>query len=411
MPIGFDIGTALYHLGIRAAAPFNPKAKLWVEGRRGLWERLKSRSAELKGCLWMHCASLGEFEQGRPVLERLKQERPNLPVLLTFFSPSGHEMMKNYPIATHVEYLPPDSNENAIRLLDLLQPCAAIFVKYEFWYHHLHSLHRKKIPAFLVSAHFRPDQVFFKWFGGTYRKMLGFFDHIFVQDQHSADLLRSIGRTNVSISGDTRADRVISIVDRNEELEQLRPFSDQNSRPILICGSTWPEDEKILIPGLSQLKEPIRLIIAPHELGERRINELETRLLGKVSRISGNSIANETNVLLIDKMGLLARAYKYGDIAYVGGGFFDGIHNVLEPAAWGIPVIFGPDHKKFNEAKGLIDAGGGFQVKDRHELARILEQLINDGTFRKKAGAAAAEYVRKMAGATQKITSTILRSI
>ncbi len=411
MPIGYDIGTAIYFLGIRIASLFTPKAKLWIDGRRTLWSRLEEKAPELQGCIWMHCASLGEFEQGRPVLEFLKKERPDLPVLLTFFSPSGFEMMKADPIATHVEYLPADSRRNAERFLSLVRPRAAIFVRYEFWYHHLHSLHQQRIPAFLISAHFRKDQVFFKWFGGTYRKMLRFFDRIFVQDQRSADLLRLIGIGNVSVSGDTRGDRVLAIADRNEELEKLHSFRIQDDRPILICGSTWPQDEEVLIGALKKVKERPRLIIAPHELDPQKIDRLCGKLGGNIARLSKDPITNGIDILLIDSIGILARAYKYGDIAFVGGGFSDGIHNILEPAVWGIPVIFGPDHNKFNEAKGLIEAGGGFQVRNASELSILLNRLIGEEVYRRTASEAAARYVRKMAGATQRITNTILRSI
>ncbi len=411
MPIGYDISTAIYFLGIRAASRYTPKAKRWIEGRKELWLRVKQNAPKLKGCIWMHCASMGEFEQGRPVLEILKKKRPDLPVLLTFFSPSGHEVMKGDPIATHVEYLPADSRVNAERFVSLIEPAVAIFVKYEFWYHHLHALHQRKVPTFLISANFRPDQFFFKWYGGTYRRMLGFFDRIFVQDQRSAELLRSINITNTEVSGDTRADRVLAIADRTEEIERIRSFRAQDDRSILICGSTWPQDEEVLIGALKKVKQRPRLIIAPHELDPHKLDGLCERLGGNIARLSKDAIGTGIDTLLIDSIGTLARAYKYGDIAYVGGGFSDGIHNILEPAVWGIPVIFGPDHKKFNEAKGLIEAGGGFQVKNTSELAILLDRLIGDEAYRRTASEAAARYVRKMAGATQRITNTILRSI
>lgn len=411
MPIGYDIGTGLYHLGIRAASLFVPKAALWVKGRRDLWKRLKQKAPQIRGCLWMHCASLGEFEQGRPVLEALKKARPDLPILLTFYSPSGYEMIKADPIATHVEYLPPDSKANADRLISLIQPSAAIFVKYEFWYHHLHSLARRKVPAFLISANFRSDQAFFKWYGGTYRKMLGFFDRIFVQDERSADLLRSIGKSNVSVSGDTRADRVMAIVERNEELPLAREFRERADGPVVVFGSTWPGDEKVILSAFEKLKEKPTSIEVPHELNSDHLARLRSEFPLPVSSWSEGKLKENSRTLLIDEMGLLARIYRYGDVAYIGGGFSDGIHNLLEPAAWGLPVIFGPDHKKFNEAKGLIDAGAGFEVKNKEELARILDRLLGDEAFRTKAGNAAAEYVRSRSGATEKICKSILQMI
>lgn len=419
-------GTALYHLGIRLSAPFIPKAKQWVDGRRGIWARLEERANELQGCLWMHCASVGEFEQGRPVLEALKLERPELPVLLTFFSPSGHAAFNGFPLATHVEYLPPDSQRNAERLLRIIQPRCAVFVKYEFWQAHLDALHRNATPTFLVSAIFRPTQPFFRWFGAGHRRMLKAFTHLFVQDQRSKDLLQGIGIDPVTVSGDTRFDRVEQIVAENSTIPLAKAFRTASERSVLVAGSTWPADENLLLSALSRLPKPPRFLIAPHELDRAQLGTIETRAPAPVVRWTAlelelnatrpeSGVRNGTldqdplraNTLLVDRMGLLSRLYKYGDIAYVGGGFGSGIHNVLEPAAWGKPVIFGPDHERFAEAAGLIEAGGGFAVRDAAELQSVLETLTTDPHRLSAASEAAQRYVRDRSGATRIVVRTI----
>ncbi len=408
MPLGYDIGTGLYHLGIRAAAPFNPKARKWVQGRVGLWQRLQEKAPHLQGCLWLHCSSLGEFEQGRPVLEELRRQRPGMPVLLTLFSPSGYEVLKDRPVADHVEYLPPDGAGNARRLLDLIRPKASLFVKYEFWYHYLDQLAKHGVPAFLISARFRPEQPFFKWYGGTHRSMLKAFRHIFTQDERSVELLRSIGLTNITQSGDTRFDRVAQILEKNEELPLAKLFREGVDGPVLICGSTWPEDEAVLLPALSRLKRMPALIVAPHELEGSRIQQLAGKIPGPVSFWSRNEIIPGSRTLIIDVIGPLARAYKYGDVAYVGGGFVDGIHNLLEAAAWGKPVIFGPNHQKFTEAQGLMDAGAGSSIKNSVELLAVLEKLLSDPAYYAKSGAAGSEYVLRNVGAAAATSGEIL---
>jgi 3-deoxy-D-manno-octulosonic-acid transferase len=403
MPFVYDLATGLYHMGIRAMALSNPKARKWVRGRHGLWDRLKQKAPQLQGCLWMHCSSLGEFEQGRPVLEELKRLRPEMPVLLTFYSPSGYEVMKDAGVATHVEYLPPDGAGNARRLLDMVAPAAAIFVKYEFWFHYLDQLSKRRTPTFLISARFRPEQPFFKWYGGTHKRMLQCFTHMFVQDERSVDLLRSIGTGNATCMGDPRFDRVAQILERNEELPMAGEFRSQADGPVLICGSTWPQDESVLFPAFSMLKKMPALIIAPHELDGERVEKLVKKVPAPASFWTAGSLLPGSRTLVIDTIGPLARAYRYGDVAYVGGGFVDGIHNLLEAAAWGVPVIFGPNHHKFSEAKGLIEAGGGFTIRNSEELAMVLERLLTDDGARKKAGAAAAAYVRRNIGAAQGI--------
>jgi 3-deoxy-D-manno-octulosonic-acid transferase len=441
MPVLYSASVGLYHLAVRCAARWNPKAKAWVDGRKGLWERLDAKSDALKGCLWMHCASVGEFEQGRPVLEAIKAQRPDLPVLLTFFSPSGYEARKllgsarSDSLVTHVDYLPADSASNARRLVRLIAPQAAIFVKYEFWYHHLHALKAKAVPTFLVSAIFRKGQPFFKWYGGAWRAMLRCYAHIFTQDEASKALLAGINVANVTVSGDTRFDRVMAIARADEELPVAAALRESRfskgyawGLPVLVCGSTWLADEDLILRAVRGSVDRQRIIIAPHELDEQRV----AGLLERFDRIDGGARSfqravwskssadlagpvehdwNDVRTLIVDRMGLLARLYKYGDIAYVGGGFGDGIHSLLEAAVWGKPVIFGPKHTKFAEAQGLIDAGGGFEVRNAEELRAVLERLLGDKEALAKASGAAAKYVRDRVGATERTVREVLARI
>jgi 3-deoxy-D-manno-octulosonic-acid transferase len=415
MPLLTDLATGLIHLAVRAAAPFNPKARQWVDGRKGLWERLEAKREALQGCLWMHCASVGEFEQGRPVLEAIKRELPDLPVLLTFFSPSGYEARKAEPLATHVDYLPPDGAANAKRLLRLLRPGVVLWVKYELWHHYLEALRAARIPTFLISAYFWPAMPYFRWYGGAWRRMLGCFTHHFVQDERSGQLLRDIGLENVTVSGDTRFDRVLAIVDAKEPLGAGEAFRAAAPSPVLVCGSTWPADEERLLKALAAQRVEARLLVAPHELHAQHLAAVETAFPKPLvlwselenSLVAGAGVPPGIRTVLVDRMGLLARIYRYGDIAYVGGGFGDGIHSLLEPAAWGCPVIFGPLHTKFPEAQGLIDAGGGFEVKNAEELRAVLDRSLGDPAARVKASDAARRYVQERAGATNRIVSTI----
>ena len=409
MRILIGLGTVLYHAGIRLAAPFVPKARAWVDGRRGQWTRLEARSKELHGCLWMHCASVGEFEQGRPVLEALKRERPELPVLLTFFSPSGYEARKDYALATHVEYLPPDSRANAERLQALAQPSLAIFIKYEFWYQHLHSLKNAAVPTYLVSAIFRSSQPFFTWYGAAYRAMLRCFDKVFVQDEASRELLSGIDVRNVTVSGDTRFDRVSAITADPVRIPFAEHFAHGQERPVLVAGSTWPPDEALL----AEQQRSIPMMIVPHEISAAHVQQLRQRftsdactVLEYEERVMTRPDARCTH-LIVDRMGLLSRLYNYADITYVGGGFGSGIHNTLEAAAWGKPVIFGPNHARFAEAQGLIDAGAGFCVRNADELHEVLQRLLSDPGALRTASQAAAHYVRERTGATARVVSGI----
>lgn len=421
MPLLYHLGTGVYHAAVRMAANWNPKARAWVQGRAGLWGRLEQAAPKLQGCLWMHCASVGEFEQGRPVLEAIKAQRPQLPVLLTFFSPSGYEARKHEALATHVEYLPPDGPRNAERLLRLVKPTAAVFVKYEFWYHHLHALHRHRVPAFLVSALFRKDQLFFNWYGGAWRSMLRCFTHIFTQDEGSLRLLEDLGVKAASVGGDTRFDRVAAIAASADELPLARAFA--GSSPVLVCGSTWPEDEALLGAAMARVsKGAPKCIVVPHELQEAQLaaiertfpkplarwSELEHSPLESVAAMLG---AESKGTLLVDGMGLLARLYRYGQVAYVGGGFTGGIHSLLEAAAWGVPVIFGPKHRKFPEAQGLIDAGAGQEVRNAAELQAALDRWLDNPQALGKASEAAARYVKERTGGAGRVARAVLAAM
>lgn len=410
MAILLRLGTALYHAGIRLAAPFVPKARAWVEGRRELWERLEGRADALQGCLWIHCASVGEFEQARPVLETIKRARPDLPILLTFFSPSGYAVRKDHPLATHVEYLPADTAANASRLVSLVRPCMAIFIKYEFWYEHLHALERAGVPTYLVSAIFRRSQPFFQWYGGAHRAMLTWFEHLFVQDEGSRDLLASIGISEVTVSGDTRFDRVAAIASKDEVLPRAEVFRASSTQPVLVAGSTWPDDERFLAEALSSQPE-LRAVIVPHELGEATLNTTAGLFPEPVVRWSGTEDPSGARTLLVDEMGHLSKLYKYADITYVGGGFKSGIHNTLEAAAWGRPVIFGPNYERFAEAHGLIAAGAGFSVRNAKELRQVLDVLLKEPGALHRASEAAGRYVRERIGATQRVTEVLLEKL
>lgn len=424
MPLLYDLGLGLYHLGIRVAAAFSPKARARSEGSKGVWSRLEAKRDMLRGCIWMHCASVGEFEQGRPVLEELRKRHPELPILLTFYSPSGYEARKDTALATHVDYLPNDSATNAQRFLELVRPRLALWVRYEFWHHWLHAIKRSDAPLFLVSGIFRPTQAFFRWYGGTHRAMLRCFTHLFVQDEPSRALLESIGVRDVTVSGDTRFDRVDEIARESPRLPIGQAFHRAMDAPVLIGGSTWPADEALIAEAVKGLPVTLRLLIVPHEPTPKALDAAEVTMPGPVERwsrletlINDASPANNPNApeqdpffartLLVDRMGLLASLYQHADVAYVGGGFGDGIHSLLEAAAWGKPVIFGPRHRKFAEARGLIEAGGGFEVRDAQALRVVLTRLLTDRSSREAASVAALGYVREHVGATARIIDAV----
>jgi len=409
----YDTGIYLYTLFIRIASIKNKKAAAWIKGRKRLIPFIESSLDKNKNYTWFHFASLGEFEQGRPVLERLKSENPEMHVVITFFSPSGYEIRKNYALADHVFYLPTDTSANAKEFIRILNPVMAIFTKYEYWYHYFDELHKNNIPLYVISGIFRKEQVFFKWYGGLHRKMLSKVSHFFVQNQNSSDLLNDIGFKNVTVNGDTRFDRVEYNANHITEIKIIRDFT--KGSKVFIAGSTWPDDEKLIAKLFSTFPD-WKFILAPHEVKPERINEItelfpDSIRYSDINRISSEttdnqSIISNTQVLIIDNIGLLSSAYQYGDIAYIGGGFGVGIHNTLEAAAFGLPVIFGPNYQKFNEAVDLISAKGAFTIKNQEELGECMENLQTDNK-REVCGKAALNYVKTHTGATQAILNFI----
>lgn len=403
----YDLGVNAYAAGIRLAAPFKPKARLFVAGRKGLRALITDKlSNESRPRIWVHCASLGEFEQGRPVIEAIKQRYPGYAIVLTFFSPSGYEVRKNYDGADHVFYLPVDTKSNADWFVEIVKPTIAIFVKYELWYHYLKALSDSKIPTLLISAIFNKGHGFFKWYGGLQRKMLGMFTKILVQDVESEQLLSGIGLRNVQISGDTRFDRVVAAVAQTANLPIAKAFCG-NSK-ILIAGSTWDADEAVLKEALQQIPADWKLILVPHEVHEAHVQRIEKLFVRDFVRWSqwDNKDANK-RVLIVDKVGLLLQLYSYGHVAFIGGGFGKaGVHNVLEAAVYGMPCLYGPVYDKFKEAIDLIGHGGGSEVTDADALLKQMLWMDID-TQRQIMGDKAKGYVFGAQGATEKTLEVI----
>lgn len=380
-----------------------------VVGHRNTWRILRDEMDQSKPWLWFHAASLGEFEQGRPIMERIRNEHPEYRILLTFYSPSGYEVRKNYPGADLICYLPFDTLGNVRRFLNLVQPKKVFFIKYEFWPNYLTALKNRQIPTYLISGIFRENQLFFKNYAPFYRRMLDSFTHLFVQNQVSVDLLASIGRTEeVSISGDTRFDRVLEIRAAAKELPIAEQFAKSCKGNVLIAGSSWPKDEALFIPYFNEHPE-MKLIIAPHEIHEEHLLTIEAQLKRPFSRYSKVSPEEAINCdcLLIDCFGLLSSIYRYGNIAYIGGGFGTGIHNTLEAAVYGIPVIFGPNFAKFHEAKELLACGGAFTIDSEAALVETLDKLDSDQSFCLKTGKIAGEMVLQGSGGTNKVLNQI----
>ncbi len=403
----------LYYFIVGLAALFNNnKAKQWIEGRKNWEEKISSAlKGNNKKRIWIHCASLGEFEQGRPVIEALRKSNPSLFIILSFFSPSGYELRKNYPLADYVCYLPVDTKRNARKFIQIISPEYAIFIKYEFWYNYFFCLKKNNIPLFLVSAIFRKSQVFFKWYGSFYRRMLTYVNHFFVQDENSLRILKESGIKNASITGDTRFDRVAGVINENKELEKIKRF--RGDSRLIIAGSTWPEDEEIFFKTISdQLNTDLKIVVAPHEVSEKRILEIINKATSyfsskEIVRYSSDINSDKARLLIIDNIGILSYAYRYGLIAWIGGGFGKGIHNILEAAAFGLPVIFGPEYKKFREAVSLMDTGGAFSVSDKDTTTEIFMKLLNDKNFFEKSSGACLEYVKQNTGATEKILAAL----
>jgi len=398
----------LYPLAARILSLFNKKAKLWVRGRKDVMEDVyhyfKSNTAPV---IWFHCASLGEFEQGRPVLEGLRTVYTKHKFLVTFFSPSGYEIRKNYKQADFICYLPMDSPLRAKRFVKMVRPSLVIFIKYEFWFYYLKSIRKRNIPLLLVSGMFRDTQIFFKKYGGFYRGMLRYFTHLFVQTPQALQLLQAIGITNASVSGDTRFDRVLATAQNFEPVPLIDAFC--AGKKVVVAGSTWTEDDEELDHFVINHPD-MRFIIAPHDISEERLKECE-RLYKHTIRYSHLSKARNTagiNTLIIDNIGMLSRLYKYATICYVGGAFGgDGIHNILEPAVFAKPILFGPVHDKFPEAGELVEAGGAYSIENALELERILDDLLSDEQLYAQSCDASLHYVQRNAGATGKVIQYI----
>ena len=391
----YNISIRFYILAIRIASLFRPKAKLWVKGRKNIFQKLKAATENENNIVLFHCASLGEFEQGRPIMEGYKHKYPTHKILLTFFSPSGFEIQKNYNGADWVFYLPADTPSNAKQFIEIVKPIKAIFVKYEFWLNYMTELKRTNIPFYSVSAIFRKEQVFFKykWFA----KQLKNVTHFFVQDKTSSELLKSIGYNNTTISGDTRFDRVKANASSVKEIPLVTEFCKQN--PTIICGSTWPKDEQ-LIANFIKENQQYNYIIAPHELS--KIQQLQKWANGLLFSDANEQNIHNSNVLIIDSIGLLSSIYKYGTISYIGGGFGVGIHNILEAITFGLPVIFGPNYKKFNEANELIGLGAAKSIANFKQLKNAILY------FEKKSlQEICKNYIEKKSGATNHILQNI----
>ena len=410
--------------GIAIASLFDHKVRKMWRGEREAFKLLKQKVDPTAQYVWFHAASLGEFEQGRPLMERIRKDFPQYKILLTFYSPSGYEVRKNYEGADIICYMPVDTRLNAIRFLRLVRPVMAFFIKYEFWSNFLHILKHRGIPTYSVSSIFREGQVFFKWYGRSYAGVLKCFTHFFVQNEESKRLLESIGITAVDVVGDTRFDRVLQIKEAAKQLPICEAFRQErvaatdvvsSSAPetaaykVFVAGSSWPPDEEIFIRFFNEHKD-WRLLIAPHVIGEEHLQQIESLLQNKkVVRYTQTTAveAAEADVLIIDCFGLLSSMYRYGDVAYVGGGFGVGIHNTLEAAVWQMPVIFGPNNKKFQEAQGLLRSGGGFEIQNYESFVGLMNSLMNDHDFLSQAGEKAGAYVESLSGATDKVLAKV----
>tara|TARA_R110001583_G_scaffold59123_1_gene175995 strand:+ start:22165 stop:23394 length:1230 start_codon:yes stop_codon:yes gene_type:complete len=407
MILFYNLSIFFYSIIVRIASLFNPKAQQWVQGRRDILKRIEEAVGGDTNLVWFHSASLGEFEQGRPVIEAFKAKHPDCNIVLTFFSPSGYEIRKNYEGVDYVFYLPVDTKRNAKEFIRIIDPKMVFFIKYEFWYHYLNQLRKKEIPTYIFSTIFRPNQIFFKPFGGLYRRILRAFTHFFVQNEESIELLKGIGFENVSLAGDTRFDRVYSIAKQAKILPQLEDFS--QGRPVMIAGSTWPKDEENIIRYINNTDNNYKYIIAAHEVDENHIKNIVSAINKPYVRFTTATKAeiDTAEVLVVDCIGVLSSMYRYGDISYIGGGFGRGIHNTLEAACYGMPVIFGPNYHKFKEAKDLIALKGAHSYEKYETLNTLLDNYHMDVDKRKKSGNNSKNYVDEMRGATDKILYTI----
>lgn len=405
----YTAGIHCYQGLLRLAALRNRKAKDMLEGRRSTLGRLKSAISPHDRPVWVHAASLGEFEQGRPLMERIRREHPGRKIVLSFYSPSGYKVRENWQGADVVVYLPADTPRAVRAFIDALHPAMAVFVKYEFWGNCIHELHRRHVPLYLISAVFRPDQVFFARHGGWFRRLLQCFDRLYVQDEASRRLLADHGVERVTIAGDTRFDRVTDIMRTTREIPALDRLTRGGTRLTFMAGSSWPADEEVYFPWLKSRAGTMLTVIAPHEFDAERLELMRRRLAPELKTVllseaeANPSLLDTADCLVIDCFGLLSSAYRYANIAYIGGGFGAGIHNINEAAVYGIPVVFGPRHSKFIEARELIEAGGGYSVADAKSFAALMDKKLMKGDTRLRAGKAAGAYIASKLGATDVI--------
>lgn len=399
MTVFYTIGIWLYSLGVRIAALFgNAKAILWVEGRRRqIAEPQKQQSEDW---IWFHAASLGEFEQGRPVIEALKRDFPQYKILLSFFSPSGYEIRKDYPMADEVLYLPSDTPAHAAQWVRRHHFVAAFFIKYEFWFNYMRALKEAGIPLFYISLILKPDSYFFRWYGTWFLRQLSNVTHFFVQDDTTAQLLQSKGMTNVTVCGDTRFDRVAAIAQQAKSFPEVEQFI--AGRRCIIAGSTWPPDEKLLLEFYPQLPDDYCLIIAPHDISASHVEQIRTQFPQAVLYTELKE-GSHTNLMVVNTIGILSQLYQYARFVYIGGGFGVNIHNIQEPVTFGCPVVFGPKYKSFREAVDLVGLQGAFSVSNAEELASVFSRLMNDESFSRKASETCREYLKAQLGATESI--------
>lgn len=389
---------------LKIIALFHPKIKLFVDGRKRVFTSLSHKIMGYDKSIWFHAASLGEYEQGLPVMEKMKRKYPNHKIVLTFFSPSGYEVRKNNTIADVTVYLPLDTQKNAEKFIKMIRPDLVFFIKYEYWPNYLNELKIQKVPTYLVSGIFRENQVFFKWYGGFYRKALDTFEHFFVQNSKSKELLLQLGKSNVSVSGDTRFDRVVSILEKDNSLDYISEF--KNNTLTIVIGSSWPKDESILVDFINTTKHKIKFIIAPHNIKSEQIQELKNSISKKAVLFSEKDNYNlaDFDVFIINTIGILTKIYSYADIAYVGGGFGNpGVHNILEPATFGIPIAIGQNYSHFAEASALVNMGGCTSICNSEELAEALENLIQNADIRHEKGHICSTFVQMNKGATNTI--------
>ncbi|MEZ4853551.1 3-deoxy-D-manno-octulosonic acid transferase [Flavobacterium sp.] len=400
---------------LKFVALFSPKMKLFVNGRKNVFTILQDKLQPSDDVIWFHAASLGEYEQGLPVIEKIKEKFPTYKIVVSFFSPSGYEVRKSNKIADVTIYLPLDTKKNAKKFVALVQPKMAFFIKYEFWPNYLNELKEQKIPTYLISGIFRKNQAFFKWYGGFYKKALSTFEHFFVQNENSKELIQSLSFQNVTVSGDTRFDRVVTILNSDTSLPFIETFI--NNKTTIVVGSSWPKDEDLLIQYINNAADDVKFIMAPHNIKEEQILNLKLKINKSTVLYSEFISLNQTelqlqnyNVFIIDTIGLLTKIYSYADIAYVGGGFGNpGVHNILEPATYGVPIVIGSNYSHFAEATALVNLGGCISINNQSELNNTFDLLLNNLDERNEKGHICETFVQINKGATDKIVSYIIR--